>query len=710
MPCKKRYLQPGMLCFLLAASLIIFGKSKKQFKRPTRILHPLSTFYLSIPMHSILKTKTSLLLFVSMFIHFYSPLQANIRLPQLFTSHMVLQRDRAIPLWGWADPKETITVTFKGQTQTVVAGKDGTWRITLKPEPTGGPFDLSFKGKNQIVLQDILLGDVWICSGQSNMEWEVEETENAPLEIANANFPQIRHFKINKTLAITPQSDVPSGGWNICSPETVSKFTAVGYFFARELNQQLRIPIGLINTSWGGTMVETWISKEAFAQNPDFKDMIADLPVIDLDSLSKVKKAVLNRHVQSLQGPFSDSSTIAQWKNLHYNDEKWPTLNAPGNWEYQALGEFDGEVWLRKTFELDSADHIKNALMQLAKIDDWDETYLNGVRIGGMDRYTFLRKYAIPDGLLRKGKNVIAVKVTDTGGGGGIWGDPNDLFLTMDQIQLSLAGAWKFQVANISIISHGIGPNDYPTLLYNAMIAPLIPVGIKGAIWYQGESNADRAEEYQKSFPLMITDWRKRWNQGDFPFYFVQLASFKAQNGNSKQGSTWAELREAQSKTLQLPHTGMAITTDIGNPEDIHPRNKQDVGKRLAALALNNDYGQATVCQGPTLNAMTVDGNRAILSFSNQGTGLMTKDKYGYLRGFEIAGADQKFYYAKAWIENNHVVVFQENVPVPLAVRYGWADDASDNNLYNQEGFPAPPFRTDNWPGITAGRKYKIKP
>lgn len=661
-------------------------------------------------MNRIFTKSSSLLLLLSLCGSLYTPLQANIRLPQLFTSHMVLQRDRPIPLWGWADTKETITITFKGQTQTVVAGKDGTWRITLKPEPTGGPFDLSFKGKNQIVLQDILLGDVWICSGQSNMEWEVEETENAPQEIAHAQFPQIRHFKINKTLAIVPQSDIPSGGWNICSPETVAKFTAVGYFFARELNQQLLIPIGLINTSWGGTMVETWISKEAFAQNPDFKDMIADLPVIDLDSLSKVKKAALNKHVLRLQGPFSDSSTISQWKNLNYNDSNWPTLNAPGNWENQALGEFDGEVWLRKTFELDSAAHIKDALLHLAKIDDWDETYLNGVRIGGMDRYTFLRKYAIPAGLLQKGKNVIAVKVTDTGGGGGIWGDASDLFLTMDQIQLSLAGAWKFQVANISLISHGIGPNDYPTLLYNAMIAPLVPIGIKGAIWYQGESNAARAEEYQKSFPLLINDWRKRWNQGDFPFYFVQLASFKAQNGNSAHGSTWAELREAQTKTLQLPHTGMAVTIDIGNPDDIHPRNKQDVGKRLAALALNHDYGKPVIDQGPSFTALTVVGNRALLSFNNLGTGLLTKDKYGYLKGFEIAGADQKFYYAKAWIENNTVLVFHENVPVPFAVRYGWADDASDNNLYNQDGFPAPPFRTDNWPGITAGRKYKIKP
>lgn len=661
-------------------------------------------------MHRIFTKSYSLLLLLSLCSSWYTPIQANIRLPQLFTSHMVLQRDRPIPLWGWADPKESITIMFKGQSQTVIAGKDGTWRITLKPEPTGGPFDLSFKGKNQIVLQDVLLGDVWICSGQSNMEWEVEDSDNAPQEIANAQFPQIRHFKINKTLAINPQSDVPSGGWNVCSPESVAKFTAVGYFFARELNKQLQIPIGLINTSWGGTMVETWISKEAFAQNPDFKDMIADLPVIDLDSLSKVKKAALNIHVKSIQGALPDSSNVAQWKNPNYNDTNWPTLNAPGNWENQALGEFDGEVWLRKTFELDSADHIKNAMLQLAKIDDWDETYLNGVRIGGMDRYTFLRKYAIPAGLLQKGKNVIAVKVTDTGGGGGIWGDASDLFLTMDQIQLSLAGAWKFQVAKISIISHGIGPNDYPTLLYNAMIAPLIPVGIKGAIWYQGESNANRAEEYQKSFPLLINDWRKRWNQGDFPFYFVQLASFKAQNGNSVQGSTWAELREAQTKTLQLLHTGMAVTTDIGNVEDIHPRNKQDVGKRLAALALNRDYDKPVIDQGPTFKALTIAGNRAMLSFINIGTGLLAKDKYGYLRGFEIAGADQKFYYAKAWIENNTVIVFHEKVLAPVAVRYGWADDASDNNLYNQEGFPAPPFRTDNWPSITVGRKYKIKP
>jgi sialate O-acetylesterase len=300
------------------------------------------------------------------------------------------------------------------------------------------------------------------------------------------------------------------------------------------------------------------------------------------------------------------------------------------------------------------------------------------------------------------------VRVEDTGGGGGIYGEGQDLSLVIGNNKMTLAGMWRYKIEKITGAAASVGPNNYPTLLFNAMLSPLIPYAMQGVIWYQGESNAGRARQYAKAFPLMINDWRSRWNEGDFPFYFVQLASFNAGNGNSKKGSTWAELRESQTGTLSLPNTGMIVTTDIGNPSDIHPKNKQDVGKRLAAIALHNIYGESDEYSGPMYASMTTEGNKVRISFSHTGSGLIVKDKYGYIKGFEIAGPDRIFHYAKAAIDGNTIVVYADDVTSPVAVRYGWSDDAGDDNLFNREGFPAAPFRTDDWPGITEKAKYTI--
>jgi sialate O-acetylesterase len=372
------------------------------------------------------------------------------------------------------------------------------------------------------------------------------------------------------------------------------------------------------------------------------------------------------------------------------------------------LGDMDGVVWFRKTINLSAEDAGKSATLELAMIDDNDVTYVNGAKVGATNSYNAKRNYSIPAGVLKEGKNVIAVRVEDTGGGGGVYGDSSDMKLTIGNHTLPLYGDWLFGVEAIAGDAASVGPNSYPTLLFNAMINPLIPYTIEGAIWYQGEANAGRAYQYRKAFPLMITDWRKHWNEGDFPFYFVQLASWNADNGNSAKGSSWAELREAQNKTLSLPNTGMAVTTDIGNAVDIHPKNKQEVGKRLAAIALHNVYEKNIVYSGPVYQSMQTDGNKIILSYTNTGSGLMVKDKYGYIKGFEIAGADKQFHYAKAYINGDKVVVLNDSVNAPVAVRFGWADDAGDDNLYNKEGFPASPFRTDEWKGITEDDKFSI--
>lgn len=635
---------------------------------------------------------------------------ANVRLPKFFGNQMVLQRNQKIPVWGWANKNEKVTVTFNQQTKTVNAGKDGKWRVDLEPENAGGPFTLTVKGKNQLTISDVLVGEVWICSGQSNMEFHVSSVMNFEKEIQSAHYPQIRQVEIIKDVSGLPKEDVTfDAAWKTATPENVKNFTAVGYFFAEKLYNELHVPIGLIHTSWGGTEVETWTSRKGFENSNEFKDMISKMPVVDLDSLSILKKKETDKRIADLQGGLPQSSAIvAQWKDLSFDDSKWPAMNVPGLWETQSLPDVDGIVWLRKTIEIAPEDAGKTAQIELGQIDDSDDSYVNGTKVGSTyNKYAQNRVYAIPAGVLKAGKNVIAVRVEDTGGGGGIYGDPKAVQLTIGAKVISLTGSWKFQVESLAKNSSAINPNSNPTLLYNAMINPLIPYAIRGVIWYQGESNADRAYEYRIAFPLMITDWRKQWNEGDFPFYFVQLASYDANGGNSKKGSSWAELREAQAMTLSLPNTGMAVTTDIGESHDIHPKNKQDAGRRLAAIALYKTYNIQKEYSGPVYQSFKVNNDKVEISFSHVGNGLWVKDQYGYLKGFEIAGADQKFHYAKATIEGDRIIAWQDGITNPVAVRYNWADDAADGNLYNKDGFPAAPFRTDSWKAVTEGVKYR---
>ena len=650
--------------------------------------------------------------FFSLFIfltahHSYS----NIILPKIFCANMVLQRNKLIPVWGWADANEKITIQFNKQTKSTVAGKNGKWLIKLNVEKAGGPYELVVSGKNTIKLSNILVGEVWICSGQSNMEMPIEgwgKINNYEQEISAANYPEIRHIKIPNNISSLLQDDIPSGEWKICTPQTAGDFTAAGYFFARELYNKLKVPVGLINTSWGGTMVETWISRKAFEQSDEFKNMIATMPVLNLDSLAKERKDAMMKKVEALQGPLVNKDIAITWSDANIDDSKWSQMNLPGLWEQKGLDDLDGVVWFRRSINISSADAGKEAILELAMIDDNDITFVNGVKVGATNSYNTKRKYIIPAGVLKEGKNSIAIRVEDTGGGGGVYGDQADMKITIDNKPASLAGDWLYRIESINQ-STSVAPNDYPALLYNAMLNPLIPYAMRGAIWYQGEANAGRAYQYRQAFPLMITDWRRHWGAGDFPFYFVQLASFNAANGNSKNGSTWAELREAQTLTLSLPNTGMVVTTDIGNATDIHPKNKQDVGKRLAAIALQNVYQINIISSGPMYQSIQIAGNMVTVSFKNVGSGLIAKSKDGNLSGFEIAGEDKIFYYATAFIKNNKVVVSCDSVRYPIAVRFGWADDAGDDNLFNKEGFPAAPFRTDKWKGITEGAKFELR-
>lgn len=646
-----------------------------------------------------------LLVFTSLLITI-STAFAQVRLPKIFGDNMVLQRGKPIAIWGWAAPDEKIQVELHGQKKSTMADKNGNWKLSLQPEAAGGPYRLVVNGKNNITLDNVLVGDVWICSGQSNMEWTIKNSNDAEKEIATSDYPFIRHFKVPNTVALDPLENLAGGEWKVSNPENSGDFTAVGYFFARTLYNELKIPIGLINTSWGGTHVETWTSREAFENDAEFKEMIASMPQLDLEALNKQQTAAIIKKVETRQGKFSENNNTDNWKNLSFNAQNWPAMQLPGLWEQQGLDGLDGVVWFRKTVSLPAAQAGKPGLLELAMIDDADDCYVNGIKVGSTQGYNEKRNYKIPQGILKEGNNIIAVRVNDTGGGGGIYGEAGEMKLTVDNNSQSLAGEWHFQVESILQTTAALGPNRYPTLLYNGMVNPLKQMAIKGAIWYQGESNAGRAYQYRKSFPLMITDWRKQFGQGDFPFYFVQLASFNASNGQNKNGSEWAELREAQTRTLSLPHTGMAVTTDIGTANDIHPRNKQDVGKRLAAIALHHDYKKQVVYSGPMYQSMQVDGNKIILEFSHKGGGLLAKN--GSLKGFEIAAADQQFKPAEATIKDGKLIVFHSKINAPVAVRYAWSDNPEEANLYNKEGFPASPFRTDDWKELTRDKKYVI--
>lgn len=654
-----------------------------------------------------------LLLFVTSLTNLAS---AEVTVPKIFSSHMVLQRDKPVPVWGWADPNEKVTIALydnqqKLQTRTIKTDKSGKWKTELDATTAGGPYQLVINGKkNEIRYEDVLFGEVWICSGQSNMQWTVNASANAAEEISNGNHPQIRHFAVPREMNLTPQSDVSKGSWQIATPQTVGEFTAVGYFFARDLQKELNVPIGLINTSWGGTIVETWISRDAIASFDEFSQHLPTIPAT-MEALNEKGKEKLKNRVLELQSEIPGVDMTGTWAAETFDFSAWNTVDLPRLIDQAPLNALDGVVWFKRDIEIPASALNQPLVLSLGRIKDINQVYINGTKIGGHTKeFAKERSYVIPANTFKSGKNNITIRIDNVGGSGGFLSDKSWLFLSGGDFFESLTGEWKYRIERIYTDKAFAGPNDTSTLLFNAMIAPLIPYAVKGAIWYQGESNAGRAYQYRKSFPLMISDWRKHWND-DFPFLFVQLAGFNAALGTSEKGSTWAELREAQSMTLTaLPKTGMAVISEIGEATDIHPKNKQDVGKRLAANALYTAYGKNISFSGPVYKSMQVENHKIAVSFEHTANGLTVMNDHspnGYLLGFEIAGNDRKFYPAKAEIRGNQVVVWSDKVTAPVAVRYGWADNNIAINLYNNEGLPASPFRTDTWTGITEQVKFK---
>lgn len=658
--------------------------------------------------------------------------RANVTLPGVISDNMVLQRNAPVRIWGTADPGERVTVTLARHAASATAGPNGKWTITLPALPAGGPFDLGVQGKNTRTVKNVLVGEVWVASGQSNMEFSLAAAANAATEVPAANDPNLRMFTVTKAIAAEPRADVAGGSWQSASPQTARAFSAVGYFFAKALRKALNVPIGVIHTSWGGTRIEAWTSKETLiAQGAPLTDFnrIGDTPEFR-ERLRRYEQQVAAwKAAGSPAGPFADPGVLpggTAWAKPETDASGWATLRLPGAWEESGVAELeylDGAVWFRRDVTVPGVGG-HDLTLSLGAIDDTDTTYFNGVRVGGLGAKTpnvwqVARRYTVPGRLVKMGRNTIAVRVWDSQGAGGLTGPAGEMYLEeklppgVQTIaapwKTALAGDWRYKVERGRVSDPGGPPGvsdpNAATGLYNAMLAPVLPYTIKGAIWYQGESNTGDPAAYRRLFPAMIRDWRKGFGVGDFTFLAVQLAPFMAIHPQPAE-SSWAALRESQVyATHILPNVGVAVITDVGQVEDIHPSKKQPASERLALLARKIAYGEKNLnATGPTLRNMTVRGSEAVLTFDNVGPGLTMRaavDSGGRiipadkLTGFAVAGSDGKFAWAEARIAGpNTVVVSAPQGTQPVAVRFGWADYPVVN-LWSGDGLPAGPFRTN---------------
>ncbi len=628
-----------------------------------------------------------------------NPLHGQVRLPRLISNGMVLQRDTDLKIWGWAAPGEPVTAEFAGSIYETRAGGSGEWLITLPPMQAGGPYTMEIRAGNTITLSDILIGDVWLCSGQSNMELPVRRVR--PLyeaEIAAAENKFIRSFIVPKVYSFKkPIDDLSAGSWIAANPETVLDFSAAAWFFAVHLYETYGVPVGLLTSAFGGSPAEAWISEESLKEFPVHYD---ELQKCKSDSLMSAIAAADQKRIHDWYGQLMKADEAYKTPGVKWHDpemptDDWKTITIPGLWSGTELKRINGTVWFRKEIIVPASVTGQPGSINLGRIVDADSAFLNGIFIGTVSYQYPPRRYTIPAGILKERSNILTVRVISNIGDGGFVTD-KPYNLSAGDFTTSLEGEWKYKVGAVMPPLRGQTFFGYkPAGLYNAMLAPLLNYHIRGILWYQGESNAGRPDEYRSLLPAMIKDWRKNLGQGDLPFILVQLPNFmEAKDEPSESG--WAMFREAQTEALKLPATGMAVAIDIGEWNDIHPLNKKDVGIRLAKVARKVAYGDNEVIfSGPTYKSMTAKGRKIILSFDNTGSGLVVKGG-GKLQQFAIAGEDMKFVWAKARIRGDRVIVKGRKIRQPVAVRYAWADNPEGANLFNREGLPAAPFRTDN--------------
>ena len=624
-------------------------------------------------------------------------MDTKLRLPKLISNGMVLQRNTRLRLWGWGNPGDIITLHFLGQiTSTKVSGEER-WELTIITKEAGGPFDMTVMSEEEgktIVIRDILIGDVWLCSGQSNMEMRMEAlTEVYPEEIKNASNSRIRQFLVPMVYNFTePLQDVEEGSWQSATPDHVLNFTAAGYFFAEDLYQRYQIPIGLINTSLGGSPAEAWLSEEALHQFPDY--LAAAHRFRDAKYVEEILKKDQSLREEWCQSIVSQDIGLKDPGKLFYSSNfdasDWEEIKVPSYWEEEGIGSFNGVVWFRKEIKLTAPMAEKNAILRMGNILDEDTVYINGVEIGTLPMQYIPRRYEVPHGVLKEGSNVIVVRVVNYSGRGGFYKE-KPYCLELEDDRLELSGLWQYRIGAKS------APLPQPTFvpwqplgLYNAMLAPITFYPIKGVIWYQGETNTSKPEEYESLLKALILDWRAKWGE-EFPFLFVQLPNFEEAKREPEQ-SNWAILREGQRRTLEIPATGMAVTIDLGEWNDIHPVNKKEVGRRLSLVAQRVAYGdELLIASGPMYQSASKHNHKVRLSFTDTGSGLITKDD-GKPGHFAIAGPDQNFIWAEAELDGDCVLVWNDSIPNPVHIRYAWAENPVGANLYNKEGLPASPF------------------
>ena len=679
-------------------------------------------------------------------------IQAEVTLPGWMTSNMVLQQRTTVHLQAKARNGATVKITtsWDKKTTKVVADKQsGAFEFDMEVPAAGGPYSITFDDGKKLVLDNVMSGEVWFCSGQSNMEMPVQGwgmVNNYEQEVAAASHPLVRLFQVEKVVAHTPQTKVPVGytkGWAVCSPEVVGEFSAAAYFFAREVSKELGIAVGVVNSSWGGTPAESWVSLDRLQDVIGFQSHARRLFATGFDE-EKIKQLYQAERVEWMQESYKNDFGFvngdidnAQWATTDFNDAGWKRMKQPLLWnKTDELRDFDGVVWMRHTIEVPATLAGKDLKLDLGAIDDEDITYWNGQRVGMTSGWNKGRTYTVPGKLVKAGKNLITVRINDTGGDGGFYKEAKDFYITAAGTNISLAGDWSWkkslsadEIKAPKDMTEPASPSSswYPAGLYNSMVAPFLSMPVRGFLWYQGCSNVGRAVQYESLFQTLILDWQARFNKNSkvtpypkpqpqnerrrfmqpneskaIPFYFVQLANYLQQKDLQPQ-SGWAALRDAQRKALRLDGVGMMVNIDIGMANDIHPKNKQEVGRRLALLALNRTYGREEACAAPEYLQMSVSDSKAVLSFL-PAFGADMLEENSDIKGFSIAGPDHQWHVAKAHTEGNgqfvwRVVVECPDVPNPIAVRYAWADNPACN-FKTVSGLPVGPFRTDDWDDI----------
>jgi sialate O-acetylesterase len=617
---------------------------------------------------------------------------AKVTVPKFFSDHMVLQRNAPITIYGWADAGKTIKIRFNNKDIVTKVNASGEWSIDLQAQKAGGPFKMTIEEGNKIIFNDIYIGDVWFCSGQSNMGWKLEDALNGQEELSKANYKKIKLLQVARTMAGIPQKDIDAGQWESCSPESAKGFSAVAYFFGRALYRDYNVAIGLINSSWGGTNIEAWMSEEMMGKHESARKVIAEMKNINFSEIIQN----YNKNFKEWEDKVDklDVGMQENWFDSSYDTSLWKTINLPVFWGTAKITPSDGIVWVSRTFELSQKDLSQNELLlSIGRVDNEDMTYINGKIVGESKIKDLDRFYKIPNNRVTIGRNTITIRVKNNGDIGGFRSAKEALYLQTASRKIALAGEWKYEIGtkNIEEVPIRQHPTKYATSLYNGMVAPFLGIKIKGVIWYQAEANSNNASEYADLFKDMITDWRKKWKV-DFPFMFAQLPNYADQNNR------WVTLRESQAKALELKKTGMAVLIDAGADDNIHPIHKQIVGKRMATIAENLAYGKKEgTASAPIFEKYKTEGNTIIVTFKN-GTFATATTKSG-INGFMIAGKDKKFYPANSYLQNDMKTIKLSNDEVsdPREVRYLWEDAPGKIMLYNKDGLVTPPFRTDNF-------------